>query len=300
VTDKYELVEAEKDSFPISKMCVWLSVSRAGFYQWCHRPLSETGKRRKILLSLVGHIFDKNRRVYGHRRIHAVLKNSGHRVALGTVAALMRHAGLIAVQRKAYKRTTVADRAAVAATDRVNRDFTASAPGEKLVGDITYIKTGEGWLFLSTVIDLFHKKVIGWSMNNHMHTDLICDALTMAKKRGYISDNAVFHSDRGSQYTSDQFAQYCDDRKREGKPHQLRIRRSVGSKGVCYDNALAESFFGVLKNEYVHHQTFTTRAEAKTGIAEYIEVFYNRQRIHSKLGYMTPQHTENQYFNHKK
>jgi len=219
---------------------------------------------------------------------------------VGTVAALMRRAGLVAVQRKAYKRTTVADQAAVAPTDRMNRDFTAAAPGEKLVGDITYIKTGAGWLFLSNVIDLFHKKVVGWSMNHHMRTDLICDALTMAKKRGHVNDNAVFHSDRGSQYTSDQFAQYCDDTASRGNKKKIRIRRSVGSKGVCYDNALAESFFGTLKNEYVHHETFTTRAEAKTGIAEYIEVFYNRQRIHSSLGYMTPQHAENQYYNHKK
>jgi transposase InsO family protein len=291
----YELMEAEKANFPISKMCGWLDVSRAGFYEWRNRPLSETGRKRETLLSLVNHIFDNNRRVYGHRRIHAVLNNSGHQVAVGTVARFMRRAGLIAVQRKAYKRSTVPDPSASAPADLIGRDFTAEAPGEKCVGDITYIKTGQGWLFLSTVVDLFHRKVVGWSMNNNMRTDLICDALTMAKKHGHIKDNAIFHSDRGSQYTSDQFATYCDDTKREGKPNQIRIRRSAGNTGVCYDNAAAESFFGTLKNEYVHHQTFTTRAEAKTGIAEYIEVFYNRQRIHSSLGYMTPQHVENQH-----
>ncbi len=132
-------------------------------------------------------------------------------------------------------------------------------------------------------------------MNNHMRTDLVCDALTMAKQRGHVNHNAIFHSDRGSQYTSDQFAKYCDDTLSKGHRNKIRIRRSVGNKKTCYDNALAESFFGTLKNEYVHHQTFTTRAEAKTGIAEYIEVFYNRQRLHSRLGYQTPQHIENEY-----
>lgn len=293
MTDKYGLIEVEKANFPVTKMCGWLDVSRSGFYSWRDRPLSPSGKRRQTLLSLIDHVFDKNRGVYGHRRVHAVLKNSGHQVALGRVAALMRRAGLIALQRKAYKRTTMADPVASTPADLIGRDFTADAPGEKLVGDITYIATGEGWLFLSTVIDLFHKKVIGWSMSNHMRTDLICDALTMAKKRGRVNDNAIFHSDRGSQYTSEQFKIYCDDTIGERK--KISVRRSVGRTGICYDNAVAESFFGALKNEYVYHQTFTTRAEAKTGIAEYIEIFYNRQRIHSSLGYQTPQHAENEY-----
>lgn len=286
----------EKDRFPISKICVWLDVSRAGFYEWRNRPLSWTEKRRNTLRSLIAHVFVKNRCVYGHRRIHAVLRNSGHRVSLGTVAAIMTRQGLVAKQRKAYKRTTVSDPAVSAPTDLVARDFTAKAPGEKLVGDITYIKTGEGWLFLSTAIDLYSKKVVGWSMNNHMRTELICDALSMAKTRRAVKHNAIFHSDRGSQYTSDKFAQYCTDIERKGKKNHIPLRRSVGRTGTCYDNALAESFFSTLKNEYIHHQAFPTRAEARTGIAEYIEVFYNRQRIHSGIGYRTPQHTENEYW----
>lgn len=254
----------EKDSFPISKMCSWLDVSRAGFYEWRNRPLSQTEKRRNTLQSLIAHIFVKNRCVYGHRRIHAVLKNSGHRVSLSAVAAIMTRQGLVAKQRKAYKSTTVADPAASRPGDLVTRDFTADAPGDKLVGDITYVKTGEGWLFLATAIDLYSKKVVGWSMNNHMRTELICDALSMAKSRGAIKHNAIFHSDRGSQYTSDQFAQYCSDIKRTGKKNHIPLRRSVGRTGICYDNALAESFFSTLKNEYIHHQVFLTRAEAKS------------------------------------
>ena len=289
----------EKDNFPISKICSWLDVSRAGFYEWRNRPLSQTQKRRNTLQSLIAHIFVKNRCVYGHRRVHAVLKNSGHRVSLNTVAAIMTRHGLVAEQRKAYKRTTVTDPAAPRPADLVARNFTADAPGEKLVGDITYIKTGEGWLFLSTAIDLYSKKVVGWSMNDHMRTDLICDALTMAIKRGAVKHNAIFHSDRGSQYTSDQFARYCSHNDQKGKKNHITLRRSVGRTGTCYDNALAESFFGALKTEYIHHQQFATRAEAKTGIAEYIEVFYNRQRIHSGIGYHTPQHTENEYWKQK-
>lgn len=293
-------MEAEKDGFPVAKMCLWLEVSRAGFYEWRNRPLSETEKRRNTLQSLIAHIFVKNRQVYGHRRIHAMLRNSGHRVSLSRVAAIMARQGLVAVQRKAYKRSTVADPAASRPADLVARDFTADAPGEKLVGDITYVKTGEGWLFVATAIDLYSKKIVGWSMNNHMRTELICDALSMAKSRGAVKHNAIFHSDRGTQYTSDQFARYCSDSERARKKNRITLRHSVGRTGICYDNALAESFFGALKNEYIHHQTFPTRAEAKTGIAEYIEVFYNRQRIHSGIGYQTPQHTENEYWKQRK
>ena len=282
----------------MTKMCVWLNVSRAGFYDWCKRPLSAREKKRNTLTSLVINIFEKNRRVYGHRRIWVMLKNSGYQVCLGVVSDIMRSHNLVAVQRKAYKRTTVVDPAASAPPDLVGRNFTAATPGEKLVGDITYVKTGEGWLFLSTVIDVFHRKVVGWSMNHHMRTDLICDALTMAKMRGAIQPDAIFHSDRGAQYTSDQFAKYCNNTTAKRNKNQIHIQRSVGQKGTCYDNAVAESFFATLKNEYVHHHNFATRAEAKTGIAEYIEIFYNQQRIHTSLGNKTPQQKENEY--HKK
>jgi putative transposase len=289
------LVAVEKDNFPVTKMCIWLNVSRAGFYEWRNRPMSERKKVRNTTTSLIAHIFADNRGVFGHRRIHAILKNSGYRVGLGQVGAVMRQQGLIAKQCKAYKRTTVSDPSAVAPADLIRRVFTATAPGEKLVGDITYIKTGEGWLYLSTVIDLFSRKVVGWSMKDHMKTDFICDSLTMAKTRGYIRNNAIFHSGRGSQYTSAQFAKYCDDPFQKRKKNNIRIRRSTGQKGTCYDNAVAESFFATLKNELVHHETYTTRKEAKTSIAEYIEIFYNRQRPHSSNNYKTPQHKENKY-----
>lgn len=286
----------EKNNYSIAKMCRWLDVSRSGFYAWESRPMSVTKKYRETLLSLIRDIFVSSRQTYGHRRVRVMLKNSGHHISLGRVVALMREAGLVSKQRKVYKRTTIGDRGAVVPIDVIKRNFTATGPGRRLVGDITYIKTGEGWLYVSTVIDLYSKKIVGWAMAPHMRTDLVCDALMMAKKRNGIKNDAVFHSDRGSQYTSNIFAQYCDDVKRKGRRNRIRIRRSMGNTGVCWDNALAESFFGVLKNEMVHHEQFATRAAAKAAIFDYIEVFYNRQRIHSGLGYRTPQQAEDEYW----
>ena len=225
-------METEKDNFPVVKMCDWLNVSRAGFYEWKNRPVTDRVRKTHTLTSLIIHIFDRNRRVFGHRRVHAVLKNSGHQVSLGVVVAVMRKYNLVAKQRKAYKGTTVPDPGAVAPADLVRRDFTATAPGEKLVGDITYIKTGEGWLFLSTVIDVYSKKVVGWSMNNHMRTELVCDALSMAKSRGAVKHNAIFHSDRGSQYTSDQFARYCNNTFPAKKQSSIHEGYSVGFSGL--------------------------------------------------------------------
>ncbi len=188
--------------------------------------------------------------------------------------------GLKACQPRAYKRTTIRDQDAdPAIPDLLGRDFSAPAPGVKLVGDITYIRTWQGWLYLATVIDCHTKAVIGWSMAEHMRTDLIADALTMATGNYRLAPGAVFHSDRGTQYTSAQFAALL-------KEHDMQA--SMGRTGVCWDNAMAESFFGALKNELVYRHVFPTRERARSAIAEYIEVFYNRQRLHSGLGYKTP------------
>ena len=174
--------------------------------------------------------------------------------------------------------------------DRVQRDFTAEEPGVKLVGDITYIKTWQGWLYLATVIDCCTKQVLGWSMAPHMRTDLICDALTMAATRQPLAPGAIFHSDRGTQYTSTQFAKHLES---------LGIVGSMGRTGVCWDNAMAESFFAALKNELVYRVVLPTRKKARRLIAEYIEVFYNRTRIHSGIGYKTPAQVALEYQQHK-
>jgi transposase InsO family protein len=206
------------------------------------------------------------------------------------VADLMRELGLAAVQPRAYTRTTVPGEHPVASPDLIERDFTAGPgsgpgggaghqPGERLVGDITYLRTGQGWLYLATVIDLATRMVVGWQMTTHMRTTLVTDALAMAIDAGHVPRDAIFHSDRGTQYTSAQFALFCKDN---------HVRTSLGRTGVCWDNAAAESFFASLKNEMYHRQVFTTRARARFAVADYIEVFYNRQRLHSTLGYRTP------------
>lgn len=191
----------------------------------------------------------------------------------------MREAGLKACQPRAYKTTTVPGEQPVTSPDLLGRDFTGDAPGTRLVGDITYLKTGEGWLYLATVIDLATRMVVGWQLASHLRTSLVTDALSMAITHGRIQLGAIFHSDRGCQYTSAEFSLYCTEN---------QIRTSVGRTGVCWDNAAAESFFAALKNEMYHREPFHTRAHARFAVADYIEVFYNRQRLHSSLGYRTP------------
>jgi putative transposase len=290
VSERYAFIAAEEadpnSPYDTSKMCAWLRVSRSGFYDWCTRPPSATGRRREQLKTAISGIFERSRGTYGYRRVHAQLRRAGFEAGPELVRDLMRELGLAACQPRPYRITTVADPAAPAPADRLGRDFAAEAPGQKLVGDITYIATWEGWLYLATVIDCHSKKVIGWSMADHMRASLVIDALDMAAGNVVLAPNGVFHSDRGSQYTA---ASYHHALAR----HSLLA--SVGRTGVCWDNALAESFFGVLKNELVHRTVFPTRRHARHAIAEYIEVFYNRQRLNSSLGYRTPQEVHEDY-----
>ena len=254
-------------------------MSASGFYEWRSRPETPTAARRRRLEVLVAAAFAAGRGTYGYRRVHAQLARWGERVSPGLVRGLMHQAGLVACQPRPYKRTTTADAAAAATADLLGRDFTAQLPGAKLVGDITYIRTWEGWLYLATVIDCHSKRVLGWSMAEHLRAELICAAVDMAATNVNFTADAVFHSDRGSQYTSEQFRQHLDGH---------GITPSVGRTGVCWDNAMAESFFGALKNELVHRTVYPSRRHARADIAQYIEVFYNRQRLHSGLGYRTP------------
>ena len=282
MTDKYAFVDefaAGGEGFPISKMCVWIGVSASGFYEWRSRPESATAGRRRRLEALIGAAFAAGRGTYGYRRVHAALARWGERVSPELVRTVMRQLGLVACQPRPYKLTTRADAAAAATPDLVGRDFTAEAPGTRLVGDITYVRTWEGWLYLATVIDCHSKRVVGWSMAEHMRTELICAAITMAATNVEFAPGAVFHSDRGSQYTSEQFRAHLA---------AFGLSPSVGRTGVCWDNAMAESFHGALKNELVYRTAYPTRRHARTDIVEYIEVFYNRQRLHSALSYRTP------------
>jgi putative transposase len=299
VSEKYEFIDAEyaaqnaEESKPatapgIRQMCDWLSVSKSGFYEWRKRPTSATAQRREELKDTIKKVFEDSDGVYGYRRVHAALVRGGVQVGPELVRQLMRDLGLVACQPRPYRTTTVRGEQANTPTDLVRRDFTADAPGQKLVGDITYIRTWQGWLYLATVIDCFNKEVIGYAMADHMRTDLVVDALAMAARNHDLVEGCVFHSDHGTQYTSAQFAETLAE---------LDLRQSLGRTGSCYDNALAESFFASLKNERVHRTVYPTRKRAQEDIARYIEIFYNRQRLHSGLGYRTPHEVRNEHLN---
>jgi putative transposase len=262
-------------------MCRLLEVARSTYYAWRDRTETPTAARRRVLAGHVRRVFDDSRQTSGCRRVAAQLNREGIECSVGLVADLMRELGLKAVQPRGYKRTTVPGEEPVTSPDLIGRDFHpgSAASGERLVGDITYLATAEGWLYLATVIDLATRMVVGWQLADHMRTSLVVEALQMGIDAGLVGPNAIFHSDRGCQYTSREFARYCAD-------HQ--VRTSVGRTGVCWDNAAAESFFAALKNEMYYRHRFGTRARARFAVAEYIEVFYNRRRLHSTLGYRTP------------
>ena len=260
-------------------MCALLGVPRSTFYYWKNKAETPTEARRRALSVEIERVFADSRKTYGCRRVAAQLNREGVLCSVGLVADLMRELGLETVQPRAWKKTTVPGEVAEEVADHLERAFTAEAPGQVTVGDITYLKTGEGWLYLATVIDLHTRMVIGWQMADHMRTSLVIEALAAAKEAGYLDEGAVFHSDRGTQYCAAAFAAWC---KLNG------VDRSMGRTGVCWDNAAAESFFASLKNECYHQRTFATRAEARLAVADYIEAFYNRRRLHSTLGYRTP------------
>ena len=269
---------AAEYAYPIEFMCERLDVSKSGYYDWRRRPESATAQRREELQLLIKKAFDMSDSTYGHRRVRAQLARWGVTAGVELVRQLMRSLGLVPCQPKP-KRWALTEGTAGALPDLVRRDFTAAAPGTKLVGDITYISTGEGWLFLATVLDCCTKEVIGYAMDDHYRTPLISRAIQNAARNRKLADGAIFHSDRGSNYMSAEFADVL---------RGLGLRQSAGRTGICYDNAMAESFFGVLKNERVSRVSYATRKEAHTDIIRYIEFWYNRKRLHSALDYRPP------------
>lgn len=277
------MIEAEKANYSISWMCKILSVPRSSFYEWRSRvgQVTATAQRREELKVNIKNEFDLQRGTAGCRRVTVALNELGIACSIGLVADLMREMGLKAIQPRAWRKTTISDEEGKRYPDLIGRDFSPESadPGERLVGDITYLRTGAGWVYLAVVIDLATRMVVGWQMADNMRTPLVVDALKMARDHGHVTKQAIFHSDHGSQYTSKEFAKFC---KKSG------IRQSMGRTGVCWDNAAAESFFSSLKNEMYHQSVFETRERARFAVADYIEVFYNRVRRHSSIGYRTP------------
>jgi transposase InsO family protein len=288
VSVKYAFICGEEGNYPVGSMCRWAKVSRSGYYEWRGRGPSATQLRRRRLAALVAWSFEASDGTYGYRRIHADLARCGQHADAETIRQVMRDLGLVACQPRPWRPTTTIAGDASTLPDLLGRDFTAQAPGTKLVGDITYIRTWEGWLYLATVLDCCTRKVVGYAMADHLRTSLVIEALEMAARNIVIRpDVTIFHSDRGCQYTSAEFA---------GAAGDLKIRRSLGRTGTCYDNAWAESFNGTLKVERVHRTTYPTRDHARIDITRYIELRYNQKRLHSALGYMTPNEFERNWY----
>ena len=288
---KYEYIDSRKNDptelNPVTKMCLWLMVSTSGFYHWLSRPQSATAAHRNALAAQVRHFFTASDGTYGYRRIHADLADAGTECSPELVRQIMRQEGLVPCQPRPFRVTTDADAEAAAnMPDLVKRDFTADRPGRKFVGDITYIHTWQGFIYLATVIDCYSKKVVGWSIADHMRTELVGDALRNAASTSVIEANAIFHSDRGSVYTSAEYRALVAG---------LGMRSSMGRTGVCWDNAMAESFFSALKNERVYRTVYATKKQARRDVIAYIEGFYNSRRRHSALGYRRPNEVHYSY-----
>ena len=289
MTAKYAFIESVELDLPrrygLKNMCRWAGVSASGFFHWRTRPASAQARRHAQLGALVAWSFQRSRGTYGYRRVHADLMRRGVTVGEDLVRDLMRELDLVACQPRPFRVTTIAG-ADGGTPDLLQRNFTATAPGHKLVGDITYIHTWAGFGYLATVIDCYSKAVIGWAVADHMRTDLVIDALAMARRNHTTEPDCIFRSDRGTQYTSHQLGDYL---------RQHAMRPSMGNTGICWDNAMAESFFAALKNELVHRTAFPTIDHVKKAVASYIEVFYNRERLHSGLGYKTPHEVHTAY-----
>lgn len=276
---KYTFIAAHTPEFRVRRMCHVLEVQRSGYYAWQKRTPSTRAQANEKLIELIRAEHERSRKTYGSPRIHVALRRKGIVCGKNRVARLMRLKGIVALKRRKWHPTTTQRQPGVApAPNRLNQEFTASAPNLKWVSDFTYIDTAEGWMYLAAVLDLYSRQVIGWAMSEKMDTALVEAAWRMALLTRRPKPGLLHHSDQGSQYTS---AAYQNGLK------TALVQLSMSRVGNCYDNAVMESFFGTLKTECVTHQ-FATRALAHTSIFEYIEVWYNRQRLHSTLGYLSP------------
>ena len=276
---KFALIQAEKAHFPVAFMCRQLGVSRAGYYAWGKRPESRRAQEERALSVQVAAVHQESRRTYGAPRVQHELRRRGVRVAKKRVARLMRSQGLVARARRRYVCTTHSQHAQPVAPNVLQRDFSPPAPNATWATDITYVPTHEGWLYLAVVLDLFSRRVVGWASSDRIDRHLVLRALDMALAARRPPRGLVHHSDRGCQYA-------CAD-------YQAALRArglvpSMSRKGNCWDNACVESFFSSLKTECVHRVRFATRNEARLALFDYLEVFYNRARLHSRLGYVSP------------
>lgn len=281
---RFRFIEDHRDEHPIRLMCRMLEVSPSGYHAWRGRPESARSAANRVLLADIRRLHAQHRGRYGSPRIHAALRARGSTASRGRIERLMRRHGIRGVAARRFRPATTDSRHDLpVAPDLLGQDFHASGPNRVWLADITYIPTGEGWLYLAVMLDLATRKVVGWAMREHLRAELVCAALLMAAQRQRPTKDLIIHSDRGSQYASGPYRALLKG---------WSMRQSMGRKGCCYDNAPMESFFHTLKVELVHQGRFATREEAKRELFAYLEGYYNRQRLHSALGYRTPEQAE--------
>jgi transposase InsO family protein len=279
---KFRFINEQRSAFPVEKMCQILKVSRSGFYMWGKRSKSERQMKNEELTNKIGEIFIKSRELYGSPRIYAELKARGYQCSKNRVERLMR-GKFIAKTRRKFKITTHSKHDLPVAPDLLRQNFVSDTTNAVWTSDITYIRTNEGWLYLSIILDTYSRKVVGWSMNERLTGDLVIKAINNAVIRRKPNGRIIFHSDRGVQYAC------FETRKLLARNGFIQ---SMSRKGICYDNAITESFFHTLKTEHVYFSHFITREEARRSLFDYIEVYYNRERRHSSIGYMSPDQFE--------
>jgi len=288
----FPFIEAEKaEDGNVAMACRLLEVSRSAYYEWSRHVPSRRRLDDDQLGERIQSVYDRSRGTYGWPRVHRALRNEGVHVSRKRVARIMRQKGLVGRCKRRWTRTTTPDPEA-AAVDLLKRAF---GPGtveldRVYVGDITYIRTWEGWAYLASVIDLASRRVVGWALADHMRADLVCDALRMAIEERRPGPGLIFHSDRGTQYTAAEFT---------GVLEANKIRQSFSRPRQCWDNAVAESWFATLKLELIDRQPWATRAQVRRAVFEFVEVFYNRQRLHSSLNYLSPAEYERQVHHRK-
>jgi transposase InsO family protein len=283
---KFAFVHAEKAHFPVTALCRLLDVSRQGYYAYAARGPSPRVKTEGALQERVRCLHDESRGTYGSPRLRKALRAEGIRVGKTRLERAMRALGIAGVSRRRFRCTTRRNPAHQAAENILGRDFTAAAPNERWVTDITYVWTDEGWCYLAVIVDLFSRAVVGWALDATLSTDLPVAALRAALLRRRPAHGLLHHSDRGCQYTSDRYRQQLA---------AAGITASMSRVGNCWDNAVAESFFATLKTELVQRRRWTGRLELRAALFDYIEVFYNRRRLHSSIDYRTPAQAENDF-----
>lgn len=288
---RFEFIKEHSNRFCVEKMAKILGVSRSGYYKFRKRGAGKRKIREAELVEKIRFLHKKSRKIYGSPKIHQELKKNGEKCSRKRVARLMKKEGIRSEIRKKWRKTIKGDSKGEPAPNLVNKNFLVNRPNRVWVSDITYIETVEGWLYVAVVLDLFSRKVVGLGMGDSLDTDLIIRALRQAICHRKFKGELIHHSDRGSQYTSKIFVDFAK------KNH---ITLSMSAKGDCYDNAVAESFFHTLKSEHTNHKLFRTRAEGMLSVFEYIEAFYNRERSHSFLGYLSPVEYEERGWNGNK